>query len=122
MRTLYEWLRECELPDGRELNLDYLPARGGWSLQQTAAATARDILGNEYAKITLKLICRCYVTENSGRLAALENMEAVRTWIRENPPEDGRIRELTLPAPDTRIGSGTEDFSFQISITEYREE
>ncbi len=122
IRTVYEWLRECRLPDDRELNLDYLPSRGGWSLQLVEAKTTKDILGNAYAKITLRLICRCYITENSGRLTALENMEAVRTWIRENPPADGIIRELTPAAPESRIGSGTEDFSFLISITEIREE
>ena len=126
IRTLYEWLKSCPLLEEEKVNLDYLPSYAGWSLSVMKTTLHTDILGFvltitdiSITTITdISITHRISVSGNEDRLALLEQMDALRLWATENPPEGCRVIPAGISKPKSKSASGTEDFVLTLRVEE----
>ena len=118
IRTLYEWLKSCPLLEEEKVNLDYLPSYAGWSLSVMKTTLHTDILGFVLTITDISITHRISVSGNEDRLALLEQMDALRLWAEENPPDGCRVILAGIAKPKSKSASGTEDFVLTLSVEE----
>ena len=120
MRTeeLFEWLGASPALNGEKLNLRYLPAFRGWSMDVQAAGMKTDILGNRRQREEVSVTRRISVGGNADRLEAMRELETLKDWAAEHPPEGARVRCTAAPRFRSRGSSGTEDFVMTLEIRE----
>ena len=118
IRTLYEWLKSCPLLEEEKVNLDYLPSYAGWSLSVMKTTLHTDILGFVLTITDISITHRISVSGNEDRLALLEQMDALRLWATENPPEGCRVIPAGISKPKSKSASGTEDFVLTLRVEE----
>ncbi len=119
IRTLYEWLKSCPLLEEEKVNLDYLPSYAGWSLSVLKTTLHTDILGFARTTTDISITHRISVSGNEDRLALLEQMDALRLWATENPPEGCRVIPAGISKPKSKSASGTEDFILTLRVEEF---
>jgi len=110
------WLQGAPVLEGKPINLEYLPAYGGWSLSLPRTQVKTDILGNVRQIRTLKLSRRCSPAGNGDRMAVLEEMEALTDWVLAHPPENAHVSVVAAPVFVSRTPAGTEDFEIEIKV------
>ncbi len=115
-RALYNWLNLCPVLDGEVIHPDFLPAYEGWSFSIVKAEEKKDILGNPFRVLTLRLLLRRTIAEDGDRLRAIERLDALTAWAIEHPPEDARVRLRQLGTFSSRSSAGTEDFGALIEL------
>ena len=118
IRTLYEWLKSCPLLEEEKVNLDYLPSYAGWSLSVLKTTLHADILGFVRTTTDISITHRISVSGNEDRLALLEQMDALRLWAEENPPDGVRVIPAGIAKPKSRSASGTEDLALNLKMEE----
>ena len=116
VRELRDFLQEAPILQGETLNLDFLPSYKGWSMSAPRTRLKTDILGNITYIRTLKLLRRCSPADNSDRLAALEELEALVLWACGHTPENTRITVTAPPAFRSRTQSGTEEVEAELKV------
>ena len=118
MEVIYEWL--CSAPglQGEKVNLDYLPASAGWSVSTPKVKTNTDILGNAWETVEVTITRRKSVSGNADRLAILNELDVLRLWAKENPPDGGRVVLAGISKPKSKSASGTEDFALMLRVEE----
>ena len=117
-QAIYEWLCSAPMLAGEKVNLDYLPASAGWSVTTPKVKTNTDILGNTWEIMEVTITRRKSVSGNADRLAILNELDALRLWAKENPPDNGRVVLAGIAKPKNRSSSGTEDFVLSLKIVE----
>jgi hypothetical protein len=48
----------------------------------------------------------------------LDEMETLRRWAQENPPDNGRVILAGIAKPKSKSASGTEDFILTLKLEE----
>ena len=117
-RTIYEWICLAPMLEGEKVNLDYLPANAGWSVTTPRVKSNTDILGNSWESVEVTITRRKSVSGNADRLNLLDEMEALRVWAKENPPDGGRVVPAGISKPKSRSAAGTEDFTLTLRVEE----
>jgi hypothetical protein len=103
---------------GEKVNLDYLPASAGWSVTTPRVKTGTDILGNAWETVEITVTRRRSISGNADRLNMLDEMETLRRWAQQNPPDNGRVILAGIAKPKTKSASGTEDFALTLRVEE----
>ena len=116
LREIIAWLQPCPALSGEALIPDFLPSHKGWSISADRQTVRTDILGRRSIRQSLKITRRITVPDSDARLTALEQLEAIVAWTRENPPPDSSIRLTGLPEFGSRASSGTEDFVLTLTL------
>ena len=98
-RTIYDWLCEAPMLEGKKVNLDYLPANAGWSMSVTSSSVSTDILGTERVRAQINIIHRYSVSGNAERLRLIDEMDDLRFWAKQNPPNGCRVILAGLSQP-----------------------
>ena len=117
-QAIYEWL--CSAPglQGEKVNLDYLPASAGWSVTTPKVKTNTDILGNVWETVEVTITRRKSVSGNADRIAILNELDVLRLWAKENPPDGCRVILAGISKPKSKSASGTEDFALTLRVEE----
>ena len=116
--AIYEWLCSAPMLAGEKVNLDYLPASAGWSITTPKVKTNTDILGNIWETAEIRITRRKSVSGNADRLSLLDEMDTLRLWAKENPPDNGRVVLAGISKPKSKSASGTEDFALTLRVEE----
>ena len=90
-REIYDWLCASPLLAGEKLNLDYLPTYEGWSLTTSKRRTDTDILGNAWESVEISITRRKSVSGNADRLAIADELDNLRFWAKQTPPDGCRV-------------------------------
>ena len=98
-RVIYEWLCASPLLADEKLNLDYLPTYEGWSMTMPRRRTDTDI--------------------NADRLAIADELDNLRFWAKQNPPDGCRVILAGMSKPKSKSASGTEDFILTLKLEEF---
>ena len=117
-REIYEWLCASPLLAGEKLNLDYLPTYDGWSMIMPRRRTDTDILGNAWESVEINITRRKSVAGNADRLAIADELDNLRFWAKQNPPDGCRVILAGIAKPKSKSASGTEDFVLTLRIEE----
>ena len=117
-REIYDWLCASPLLAGEKLNLDYLPTYEGWSLTTSKRRTDTDILGNAWESLEISITRRKSVSGNADRLAIADELDNLRFWAKQNPPDGCRVILTGIAKPKSKSASGTEDFVLTLKIEE----
>ena len=117
-QTIYEWICSAPALQGEKVNLDYLPANAGWSVTTPKVKTNTDILGNAWETVEVTITRRKSVSGNADRLAILNELDVLRLWAKENPPDGGRVVLAGIAKPKSKSASGTEDFALTLRVEE----
>ena len=117
-QTIYEWICSAPALQGEKVNLDYLPANAGWSLTTPKVKTNTDILGNAWETVEVTITRRKSVSGNADRLTILNELDVLRLWAKENPPDNGRVVLAGISKPKSKSASGTEDFALTLRVEE----
>ena len=115
---IYEWICSAPALQGEKVNLDYLPANSGWSVTTPKVKTNTDILGNAWETVEVTITRRKSVSGNADRLAILNELDVLRLWAKENPPDNGRVVLAGIAKPKSKSASGTEDFALTLRVEE----
>ena len=118
IHTIYEWVCSAPMLAGEKVNLDYLPASAGWSMTTPKVKTNTDILGNAWETVEITITRRKSISGNADRLNMLDEMETLRRWAQENPPDNGRVILAGISKPKSKSASGTEDFTLTLKLEE----
>ncbi len=116
IRDIIAWLSDCPVLAGEALIPDFLPSHKGWSITADRQSVLTDILGSRSTQRRVKITRRVTVPDADTRLAVLEQLEDLAAWAREHPPADGSVRLAGLPEYQSRASSGTEDFTFFLTV------
>ena len=117
-REIYEWICSAPMLAGEKVNLDYLPASAGWSVSTPRVKSITDVLGNVWEIMEITVTRRRSISGNADRLNMLDEMETLRRWAQENPPDNGRVILAGIAKPKNRSSSGTEDFVLSLKLEE----
>ena len=117
-QTIYEWICSAPALQGEKVNLDYLPANAGWSVSTPKVKTNTDILGNAWETVEVTITRRKSVSGNADRLAILNELDVLRLWAKENPPDGCRVIRAGIAKPKSKSASGTEDFALTLRVEE----
>ena len=117
-RQIYEWLLAAPMLEGEKVNLDYLPAYEGWSLTMPGRKTKTDILGNARELVEINITRRKSISGNEDRLAIADELDNLRFWAKQNPPDNCRVILAGLAKPKSKSASGTEDFVLTLRVEE----
>ena len=115
---IYEWICSAPALQGEKVNLDYLPANSGWSVTTPKVKTNTDILGNAWETVEVTITRRKSVSGNADRLTILNELDVLRLWAKENPPDGGRVVLAGIAKPKSKSASGTEDFALTLRVEE----
>ena len=118
IHTIYEWICSAPALQGEKVNLDYLPANAGWSVSTPKVKTNTDILGNAWETVEVTITRRKSVSGNADRLTILNELDVLRLWAKENPPDNGRVILAGISKPKSKSASGTEDFALTLRVEE----
>ena len=117
-REVYEWLCSAPMLSGEKVNLDYLPASAGWSVSTPRVKSSTDVLGNVWEIVEINITRRKSISGNADRLNMLDEMETLRRWAQQNPPDSGRVILAGIAKPKSKSASGTEDFVLTLRVEE----
>ena len=117
-REIYDWICSAPMLDGEKVNIDYLPACEGWSMSMPKSATHTDVIGNIWESAEISITHRISVSGNADRIALLEQLDALRRWAKQNPPEGCRVIFSGMPKLKSRSAAGTEDLVLTLKIEE----
>ena len=117
-KQIYEWLCSAPMLAGEKLNLDYLPTYDGWSMTMPRRRTDTDILGNSWEAVEINIVRRKSVSGNADRLAIADELDNLRFWAKQNPPDGCRVILAGIAKPKSRSSSGTEDFVLSLKLVE----
>ena len=117
-REIYEWICSAPMLAGEKVNLDYLPASAGWSVSTPRVKSSTDVLGNVWEIMEITVTRRKSISGNADRLNMLDEMEILRRWAQENPPDNGRVILAGIAKPKSKSASGTEDFALTLRVEE----
>lgn len=117
-REIYEWICSAPSLQGEKANLDYLPSSAGWSVTTPKVKTNTDILGNSWETVEVTITRRKSVSGNADRLTILNELDVLRLWAKENPPDGGRVVLAGIAKPKSKSASGTEDFALTLRVEE----
>ena len=118
IHTVYEWICSAPALQGEKVNLDYLPANAGWSMTTPKVKTNTDILGNTWETVEITITRRKSISGNADRLSILNELDVLRLWAKENPPDNGRVVLAGIAKPKSKSASGTEDFALTLRVEE----
>ena len=118
INNIFSWLAEAPQLGGEPLCWNYLPSYAGWSLTVPKSEIRQDILGNVCKTLQLKITRRTSVQSNADRLAVFSALEDLAAWACENPPPNTRLKVIGLPEFTSRAGSGVEDISITLILSE----
>ena len=116
--VIYNWICSAPALQGEKVNLDYLPANAGWSVTTPKVKTNTDILGNSWETVEITITRRKSVSGNADRLTILNELDVLRLWAKENPPDNGRVILAGIAKPKSKSASGTEDFALTLRVEE----
>ena len=116
--VIYNWICSAPALQGENVNLDYLPSSSGWSVTMPKVKTNTDILGNAWETAEVTITRRKSVSGNADRLAILNELDVLRLWAKENPPDNGRVVLAGIAKPKSKSASGTEDFALTLRVEE----
>ena len=117
-RQIYEWLCSAPMLEGEKINLDYLPTYEGWSLTTLKRRTDTDILGNSWESVEINITRRKSVSGNEDRLAIADELDNLRFWAKQNPPDGCRVILAGIAKPKSKSASGTEDYVLTLKLEE----
>ena len=117
-RTIYNWLCSAPLLSGEKVNLDYLPSSAGWSVTTPRVKTPTDILGDTWESVEVTVTHRTSVSGNADRLAIIDELDNLRFWAKQNPPDGCRVILAGMSKPKSKSASGTEDFVLTLKLEE----
>ena len=117
-REIYEWICSAPMLAGEKVNLDYLPASAGWSVSTPRVKSITDVLGNVWEIMEITVTRRKSISGNADRLNMLDEMEILRRWAQQNPPDNGRVILAGIAKPKSKSASGTEDFTLTLKLEE----
>ena len=117
-REVYEWICSAPMLAGEKVNLDYLPASAGWSVSTPRVKSSTDVLGNVWEIVEINITRRKSISGNADRLSMLDEMETLRRWTQQNPPDNGRVILAGIAKPKSKSASGTEDFVLTLKLEE----
>ena len=115
-RTIYNWLCASPLLQGEKVNFDYLPATSGWSFSTPRVKTHTDILGNTWESVEITITHRTSVSGNTDRLNIIDQLDNLRFWAKQNPPDGCRVILAGMSKPKSKSASGTEDFVLTLRV------
>ena len=104
--------------EGEKVNLDYLPSSAGWSVTTPRVKTHTDILGDTWESAEVSVTHRTSVSGNADRIAILNELDVLRLWAKENPPDGCRVILAGISKPKSKSASGTEDFALTLRVEE----
>ena len=104
--------------EGEKVNLDYLPSCEGWSLTIQGRKTKTDILGNTWESVEINITRRKSISGNEDRLAIADELDNLRFWAKQNPPDGCRVILAGIAKPKSKSASGTEDFVLTLKLEE----
>ena len=117
-RNIYDWLCASPLLAGEKVNLDYLPTYDGWSMTMPGRRTDTDILGNSWEAVEINITRRKSISGNEDRLAIADELDNLRFWAKQNPPDNCRVILAGIAKPKSKSASGTEDFVLTLKLEE----
>ena len=117
-RKIYNWLCSAPMLEGEKLNLDYLPSSAGWSVTTPRVKTHTDILGDTWESAEVTVTHRTSVSGNADRLAIIDQLDNLRFWAKQNPPDGCRVILAGISKPKSKSASGTEDFVLTLKLEE----
>ena len=117
-REIYAWLSASPLLEGEKVNLDYLPSNAGWSVSTPKTKTHTDILGDTWESVEITITHRTSVSGNADRLNIIDQLDNLRFWAKQNPPDNCRVILAGIAKPKSRSSSGTEDFVLSLKLEE----
>ena len=117
-RNIYNWLCAAPMLAGEKVNLDYLPASAGWSVSTPRVKSSTDVLGNVWEIVEINITRRKSISSNADRLAIADELENLRFWAKQNPPDSGRVILAGIAKPKSKSASGTEDFVLTLRVEE----
>ena len=117
-RTIYEWLLTAPILEGEKVNLDYLPSSAGWSVTTPRVKTRTDILGDAWESVEVTVTHRTSVSGNADRLNIIDQLDNLRFWAKQNPPDGCRVILAGMSKPKSKSASGTEDFVLTMRLEE----
>ena len=117
-REIYEWICSAPMLEGEKINLDYLPTYEGWSLTTLKRRTDTDILGNSWESVEINITRRKSIAGNEDRLAIADELDNLRFWAKQNPPDGCRVILAGIAKPKSKSASGTEDFALTLRVEE----
>ena len=117
-REIYDWLCSAPMLVDEKVNLDYLPTYEGWSLTTSKRRTDTDILGNAWESLEINITRRKSISGNEDRLAIADELDNLRFWAKQNPPDGCRVILAGIAKPKSHSSSGTEDFVLSLKIVE----
>ena len=117
-RNIYDWLCASPLLENEKLNLDYLPTSDGWSMTMPRRRTDTDILGNSWEVVEINITRRKSISGNEDRLAIADELDNLRFWAKQNPPDGCRVILAGIAKPKSKSASGTEDFVLTLRLEE----
>ena len=118
-REIYEWLCSAPMLAGEKVNLDYLPTYDGWSMTMPRRRTDTDILGNSWEAVEINITRRKSISGNEDRLAIADELDNLRFWAKQNPPDGCRVILAGMSKPKSKSASGTEDFILTLKLEEF---
>ena len=117
-REIYEWICSAPMLAGEKVNLDYLPASAGWSVSTPRVKSITDVLGNVWEIMEITVTRRKSISGNADRIAILNELDVLRLWAKENPPDGCRVILAGISKPKSKSASGTEDFALTLRVEE----
>ena len=80
--------------------------------------TDTDILGNSWEAVEINIVRRKSVSGNADRLAIADELDNLRFWAKQNPPDGCRVILAGIAKPKSKSASGTEDFVLTLRLEE----
>ena len=105
-KQIYEWLCSAPMLAGEKLNLDYLPTYDGWSMTMPRRRTDTDILGNAWESVEINITRRKSISGNEDRLAIADDLDKLRFWAKQNPPDGCKVILAGIAKPKSKSCSG----------------
>ena len=118
-KQIYEWLCSAPMLAGEKVNLDYLPTYEGWSMTMPRRRTDTDILGNAWESVEISITRRKSIAGNADRLAIADELDNLRFWAKQNPPDGCRVILAGMSKPKSKSASVTEDFILTLKLEEF---
>ena len=72
--------------------------------------------GQSWETVEVTITRRKSVSGNADRLAILNELDVLRLWAKENPPDGGRVVLAGIAKPKSKSASGTEDFALTLRV------
>jgi hypothetical protein len=80
--------------------------------------THTDILGDTWESVEISVTRRTSVSGNADRLNIIDELDNLRFWAKQNPPDGCRVILAGMSKPKSKSASGTEDFVLTMRLEE----